>query len=219
MERVLRFKYLGSMMSEDGSLGDEVNNRIGAAQAAFHKFPRELWASESMPLYVKWELYKHLVMTRLVYGAEAWAPTMADEERLEGVYIKHLRVLTGLTTIYGGDITITPSTPSRSGVSDIMNQPPISDILRTCRLRMYGQIKRAGPFSFIHKWAFAEPAATEEAPRGPRREAWHTMVVADLYAKGINDTTPSFNRKKWKEVIAYTPRGPRKLQREEAAWI
>lgn len=72
VERVLRFKYLGSMMSEDGSLGDEVNNRIGAAQAAFHKFPRELWASESMPLYVKWELYKHLVMTRLVYGAEAW---------------------------------------------------------------------------------------------------------------------------------------------------
>ena len=40
VERVMRFKYLGSMMSEDGSLGDKVKNRIGAAQAAFHKFPR-----------------------------------------------------------------------------------------------------------------------------------------------------------------------------------
>ena len=221
VERVLMIKYLGSMVSENGSLEDEIRNRIGAAQGAFHKFPRELWASVSMPLYVKWELYKHLVMTRMVYGAEAWAPTEADAEKLEGVYIKHLRVLTGLSTVCEnlGDETVAIITPSRSRVTEVMSEPRISDILRTCRLRLYGQIKRAGPFSLIHKWAYAEPVATEVAPRGPRMAAWHTLVVADLYALGVNDTTSSFNRKKWKEVIAYTPRGPQKMKPEEGAWM
>ena len=99
-------------------------------------------------------------------------------------------VCPGLSTVCEnlGDETVAIITPSRSRVTEVMSEPRISDILRTCRLRLYGQIKRAGPFSLIHKWAYAEPVATEVAPRGPRMAAWHTLVVADLYALGVNDT-------------------------------
>jgi hypothetical protein len=159
LERVLRFKYLGSMISEDGSLDSEIVHRIGVARSAFHKLPRELWASEDVPLYVKWELYKHLVLSRLLYGAEAWAPTDTNIRRLEAVYIQHLRVLTGLTTVFEDthDGVVSLTTPPRAKVSEIMDEPRLMHVLRTFRLRLYGQIKRAGPYSFLHQWAHAGP--------------------------------------------------------------
>ena len=220
LERVLRFKYLGSIISEDGSLDSEIEHRIGAARSAFHKLPRELWASEDVPLYVKWELYKHLVLSRLLYGAEAWAPTDTHIRRLEAVYIRHLRVLSGLTTVFEetNDGVVSLTTPPRAKVSETMDEPRLLDVLRTFRLRLYGQIKRAGQYSFLHQWAHAEPPHMDTAPRGPRREAWHEMVTADLYALNIHDTTPAYSRRKWKEVTLYRPRGPKKPEFPEEDW-
>ena len=220
VERVLHFRYLGSMISEDGSLTAEISQRIGAAGKAFHKLPRELWTSEDMPLYVKWELYKHLVLSRLLYGAEAWTPTETDVHHIESVYIKHLRVLTGLTTVFVAqeDGTSTGTTPSRAKISAAMDEPRLEDVLRTYRLRLYGQLKRAGPFSFLHKWACLEAKSTETAPRGLQRESWHVMSSSDLFKMNIVDTTPCYNREKWKEVTAYFPRGPKKPQFEQGAW-
>ena len=221
LERVLCFRYLGALISEDGALSYEIRNRIAAAQAAFHKLPRDLWASEDMPLYVKWELYKSLVLTRLLYGAEAWTPTETDVSTLEATYMKHLRVLTGLSTVFEDSVdgVGTFTTPARRRITEIMNEPRIEDILRTYRLRLYGQVKRAGPFSFLHQWAYLEPINTESAPRGQKREAWHRLVSADLYAKNLQDTTPCFNRRQWKEEIAYSPRGPKRVQLEYGAWM
>ena len=217
VERIQRFRYLGSMISEDGSMTAEISQRIGAANNAFHKLPRDLWISEEMPLYVKWELYKHLVLSRLLYGAEAWSPTESDVVRLEGAYIKQLRVLTGLTAEFDVDGEVV-SFPSRSRISEAMDEPRLGDILRSYRLRLYGQVKRAGPFSFLHKWAHLESSLAETAPRGPQRVSWHTMTTGDLYALGIMDTTSCLNRRKWKETTAYYPRGPRKPQLEQEAW-
>ena len=58
----------------------------------------------------------------------------------------------------------------------------------------------------------------DTAPRGPRREAWHEMVTADLYALNIHDTTPAYSRRKWKEVTLYRPRGPKKPEFPEEDW-
>ena len=173
--------------------------------------------SEEMPLYVKWELYKHLVLSRLLYGAEAWTPTESDVARLEGAYIKNLRVLTGLTAEFGVDGDVV-SFPARSRISAAMDEPRLEEILRSYRLRLYGQLKRAGPFSFLHKWAYIGPSLLESAPRGLQRVSWHAMATDDLYASGIMDTTSCLNRRKWKEVTAYHPRGPRKPQLEQGAW-
>ena len=91
-----------------------------------------------------------------------------------------------------------------------MNQPNVADWLRTARLRLYGTVIRAGPSTILGKWAFATPSVLDRR-RGPRCEDWATQTAGDLESI---DATPAecYALAYWKARIAYSPRGPRKIE-------
>jgi len=206
MVPVLHFKYLGTFISSDGSLRRETTARSIYANSAFNKMPRGLWQSD-LPLWIKWELYKHLILPILTYGTEAWAPTADDLDVLEGTFIRHLRQMTRLSWTSTHNQRVLPP---RSSIDAVGGFPSMKDILRTARLRLYGQITRAGPYSFIGKWAHCTIAASNSTPRGPKAPGWSNIVSGDLLDLGLN-ASHCFAMANWKELISYQPRGPRKI--------
>jgi len=215
LQAVKAYKYLGSLISFDGGLRGEIDARCRGANAAFKKLPKGFWASEDLSLWVKWEIYKHLVLPVLLYGAESWVPTPHDIDALESTYMRHVKEMCSLRTTVKVCYPSGPEyhIPSRAEAAAIFGEPRIEALLRTARLRLYGQAIRAGPYSFLGKWAHtsAEPG---NVPRGPKKQNWSSLVYNDLHNSGLQ-TSQCYARNSWKKLIAYQPRGPTPILREE----
>ena len=69
LDTVERFTYLGSCISSDGSVTDEVNARISKARAAFANL-RHLWNQKGLPLRLKGRVYNATVRAVLLYSTE-----------------------------------------------------------------------------------------------------------------------------------------------------
>jgi len=76
VEQVSKFRYLGSLISEDGRCLDDVKTRIGMAKDAFNK--RKELLTRSIRVDLRKRLVKTLVWPVVLYGCETW--TMRKEE-------------------------------------------------------------------------------------------------------------------------------------------
>ena len=74
------FKYLGSMLTEDGRCTCEIKSRIAMAKAAFNE--KKLFTNK-LDLNLRKKLVKCYVWSMALYGAEAWTLRATDQKRLE----------------------------------------------------------------------------------------------------------------------------------------
>ena len=99
-------------------------------------------------------------------------------------------------------------TPHQYEILRRTDAPLMEDLLETARLRLLGQITRAGPHSALGIWAFLSPAG-EERHRGPARLSWDAVVFRDLHNRNL-DTRDCFAKSNWKKLTDYLHRGPKK---------
>ena len=66
------FTYLGSTVSSTAKIDKEPRNRLGKASAAFGKLQQRLWNNRHVSIRVKCKVYRAVVLSCLLYGAEAW---------------------------------------------------------------------------------------------------------------------------------------------------
>ena len=75
------FKYLGSMLTNDGRCTCEIKSRIAIAKAAFNK-KKTLFTSK-LDLNLRKKLIKCYIWIMAFYGAETWTLRTADQKYLE----------------------------------------------------------------------------------------------------------------------------------------
>ena len=80
LENVKSFKYLGSMLTDDGKCTCEIKSRITMAKAAFNK--KNIFTSK-LDLHLRKKLVKCYVWSMALYGAETWTLRATDQKRLE----------------------------------------------------------------------------------------------------------------------------------------
>jgi len=81
LENVQCFKYLGSILTNDGRCTCEMKCRITMAKAAFNK-KRALFTS-TLDLELRKKLLKCCIWSTALYGAETWALRAVDQKHLE----------------------------------------------------------------------------------------------------------------------------------------
>ena len=81
LEVVEKFLYLGSCISANGSIDDEVSMRISKARLAFDAL-RHLWRRRVIRLDLKGRIYCATVRAVLLYGSETWPLRTEDVRRL-----------------------------------------------------------------------------------------------------------------------------------------
>ena len=65
---VVEFTCLGSIISNNGYIDDEKQRRMAKASASFGRLSQRLWNNH----HVKGKIYRAIVLSTLLYGAEAW---------------------------------------------------------------------------------------------------------------------------------------------------
>jgi len=81
LENVESFKYLGSILTNDGRCTCEIKCRIAMAKAAFIK-KRALFTS-TFDLELRKKLVKCYICSIALYGAETWTFRVVDQKHLE----------------------------------------------------------------------------------------------------------------------------------------
>ena len=94
-ERVNNFVYLGTLITTDNNTSAELNNRITSANRSYFGLVNTLKAKNINRNY-KAIIYKTFKKPVLIYGAETWVLSKADQLRL-GVFERNiLRRIHGL---------------------------------------------------------------------------------------------------------------------------
>jgi len=81
LENMESFKYLGSILTNDGRGTCEIKCRIAIAKAAFNK-KRALFTS-TLDLELRKKLVKCYIWSKALYGVETWTVRAVDQEHLE----------------------------------------------------------------------------------------------------------------------------------------
>ena len=88
--QVDRFRYLGSVISEDGRCDDEIRARIGMEKANFGSM-RRLLTNLSMDGQLRLRVLKCYVWSGLMYGCESWNISTEMQKRLEAAEMWFMR--------------------------------------------------------------------------------------------------------------------------------
>ena len=88
VRQVSSFRYLGSLISEDGRCDAEIKSRIAMAKGNFGKM-RRILTNLSLGMNIRLRLLKCYVWSTLLYGCEAWNISGYEEEAGGGGDVAH----------------------------------------------------------------------------------------------------------------------------------
>ena len=79
---VRTYRHLGILQAADGSLKDEMRQRIGQAWSAFREARRKLFKCRRVEVTRKGTLLRSFVLSKLLVGAGTWPPLLIGEARM-----------------------------------------------------------------------------------------------------------------------------------------
>ena len=212
IDQVTSFTYLGSVISSDGSLDDELTTRIGKASGAFNTI-NNIWVNKGISLKTKVRIYKAAIITILTYGAEVWSPTSSQISRLE---VFNHRCLRRILKIKWDDFV------SNAAVRDQTVSCKVEEQIRCTRLRWFGHLARMSADrlpNFLLSWY---PSHGQRSVGAPRCN-WRDSVIADIRLLTDNNEMTfkeaidlAQNRSRWFDLTRGNATRGRKKQHVQA---
>ena len=85
--------YLGSTLSQNVTIDDEVNVRIARASATFGRLHANVWNRRDISLQTKLKVYRAIVLPTLLYACETWTVYQRHAKKLNHFHTTCLRKL------------------------------------------------------------------------------------------------------------------------------
>ena len=156
LNSLLEFIYLGSIISSIGCIDDEIQRRMAKASASFGRLRQRLWNNHHVSMRVKGKIYRVIVLSTLLYGAETWPMYRRQVKKLHAFMMRHLRSIMRITCM---DKVTNKEILERTGM------PSMEDFLIRKNLRWTGhlmrmQIPKAGSLLSTAFWSQKEGASS-----------------------------------------------------------
>ena len=186
-----KFTYLGSTISQNALIDDEISARIGKASGSFGKLTKRLWSERGVRLVTKSNVYCAVVLPTLLYGCEAWTPYRRHIRRLDQF---HMRCLRRIANIKWQDMI--PNTE----VLQRCAQTGIEQHIKRVRLRWSGHLVRmARPMTASPRTCSTENWTlviehgedNESGIRTCLRQRWSHAAFPTTPGKPLRQTVPS----------------------------
>ncbi|KAH1256215.1 LINE-1 retrotransposable element ORF2 protein [Glycine max] len=187
--QVTRFKYLGSVIQDDGEIEGDVNHRIQAGWMKWRKASRVL-CDAKVPIKLKGKFYRTAVRPAILYGTECWAVKSQHENKVGVAEMRMLRWMCGKTR---QDKIRNEAIRERVGVA------PIVEKMVENRLRWFGHVERRPVDSVVRRVDQMERRQTIRG-RGRPKKTIREVIKKDLEINGL-DRSMVLDRTLWRKLI------------------
>ncbi|KAI8499112.1 hypothetical protein Bbelb_228760 [Branchiostoma belcheri] len=175
LNAVEHFTYLGSVISNDATVTKDVDSRLGKASSSFGRLQKRVWKNHSLRLSTKIQVYRAVVVTTLLYGAETWVLYRRQVKLLERFHQRCLRCIMGIK--WQDHVTNTE-------VLGRANLQSMEAMLMTRQLRWAGHLARMED-SRMPKAVFYGELCQGKRDRGAPRKRFKDQLKRQLIAADI----------------------------------
>ncbi|KAH1211080.1 LINE-1 retrotransposable element ORF2 protein [Glycine max] len=187
--QVTRFKYLGSVIQDDGEIEGDVNHRIQAGWMKWRKASGVL-CDAKVPIKLKGKFYRTAVRPAILYGTECWAVKSQHENKVGVAEMRMLRWMCGKTR---QDKIRNEAIRERVGVA------PIVEKMVKNRLRWFGHVERRPVNSVVRRVDQMERRQTIRG-RGRPKKTIREVIKKDLELNDL-DRSMVLDRTLWRKLI------------------
>ena len=139
-ERVEEFKYLGTNLTIQNSIREEIKSRLKAGNACYHSV-QNLLSSRLLSRKLKIKIYRTIILPVFLYGCEAWSLTLREERKLRVFENMVLRRIFGPRR---DEVTGEWRRLHNEELRDLCSSPNIVRVIKWRRMRWAGHVPRMG---------------------------------------------------------------------------
>ncbi|BHF60198.1 hypothetical protein SprV_0100316100 [Sparganum proliferum] len=194
LQVVENFPYLGSTLSHNTKIDDEVANRISKASQAFGRLQSTVWNRHGLQLSTKLKMYKAVILPTLLYGAETWAVYAKQARRLNHF---HLSCLRRILRLNWQDRIPDTEVLERTGIVSIYT------MLRQMQLRWSGHLVRMDDERLPKRLFYGDVATGSRRQGGQIRRYKDTLKYSlkRLQIKPTNWEELAHDRPTWRRTV------------------
>ena len=140
LERVEEFKYLGTTLTSQNSIAEEIKSRLRSGNACYHSV-QNLLSSRLISKNLKINIYRITILPDVLYGCETWSLTLREERKLTVFENMVLRRIFGPRR---DEVTGEWKRLHNEELNDLYCSPNIVRVIKSRRMRWAGHVARMG---------------------------------------------------------------------------
>ena len=199
---VTSFKYLGSIITDEGSK-PEILSRIAQATAALTRL-KPIWIDKSISLSSKIRLMRSLVTSIFLYACESWTLTAELHRRIKAMEMRCYRKIPHIS--YKDRVT---NEEVRAKIQQVNGQhEDLLTIVKRPKLQWYGHVSRSSGLAKT----ILKGTVKGGRRQGGQRKRWEDNIRELTGLEFAKSQRAVENREKWKKMVEnhlWYPNDPR----------
>jgi len=198
-ERVEEFKYLGTTLTNQNSIAEEIKSRLRSGNACYHSV-QNLLSSRLPSKNLKIKIYRTVILPVVLYGCETWSLTLREERRLRMFENMVLRRIFGTRK---DEVTGEWRRLHNEELNDLYCSPNTVRVIKWRRMRWAGHVARMGEESGVYTVLVGKLEGRR--PLGRPRRRWVDNIRMDLQEMGcgyMDWIGLAQDRDRWRTVVS-----------------
>jgi len=138
IERVEEFKYLGTMLTNENSIQEEIKSRLTLGNACYYSV-QNLLSSSLLSKNLK--IYRTIILPIVLYGCKTWSLTLREEH---GLRVFENRVLRRVFGPKRDEVTGDWRNLHNEELSNLYSLPNIVQVIKLRRMIWAGHVAHMG---------------------------------------------------------------------------